>query len=207
MASLPVRSKYDLSRIGLCKTDYVELRLDYLKKLEDLEMESLSQHRDMLILTVRDPSEGGVYPVDTEKKKQFLENAIRLGFLVDIEAAFSEEYDVDCTGQIVSSHYLEEAPDYEVLKQFAEKYRDISKFTKIALKSGNDSFSKLVELLALYKNMAVMETDGDGSTRILYSLLGSKLIYCHSGEKTSPGQLSCDDAIRVLRIIEKKGGL
>lgn len=156
-----------------------------------------------LVITVRDPEEGGIHSYDPEEKLEFLRNAVNMGFLVDVESRFAEEKHFDCSNQIVSRHYLQFDPSYEEVSGFVEKYSDESRITKIALRAGQDSRKILVRLLGKYKNIAVMETDGEGSSRILYSILGSRLLYCHAGEKTSPGQIGCEEAEGIFSLIRK----
>lgn len=178
----------------------MELRLDYLASVDSILLDSLEEKKNRLILTIRDVEEGGINVIEPGKKKSFLEEAAARGFLVDVEASFAEKNNFDCTGQIVSRHYLKTDPDYATLKEFVEKYSNKSKITKIALRSTSASRIQLVKLLGEYRNLAVMEVDGEQSSRLLFSLLGSRLLYCHLGEKTSPGQISCQEAMEFFRI-------
>lgn len=191
-------------KIGLCKTELVELRLDYLESLEEFSLDMIEEHRSRLILTIREPDEGGVNSFGSEKKLNFLTEAVKKGFRVDVEGNFAEKHGFDCTGQIVSRHYLESAPDYTHMAAFAEKYSGISAISKLAVKAGATSMADLIRLLGKYRNMAVMEMDGESSSRLLFSVLGSMLLYCHAGEKTSPGQLDCERAIEILNILKSQ---
>lgn len=182
-------------------TDRVELRLDYLSSPCDIDLDALEGKKNRLILTLRDVSEGGAQQLDHGRKKAFLDEAVRRGFLVDVEATFAEEHDFNCRGQIVSRHYLDTDPDYSVLVEFAEKYRDVSYITKVALRSSESSRNLIARLLSEYENLAVMEVDGEESSRLLFSVLGSRLLYCHVGNKTSPGQMNCREAGEFFRII------
>lgn len=204
MASLPVRTRADLLRIDGIEAEIVELRLDYLSSLTDIDLVTLEGKQERLILTVRDVDEGGANRISPEGKKNFLEKAIERGFSIDVEANFADKYSFDCTGQIVSRHFLAEDPEYSILKEFVEKYRGVSRITKIALRTSNNSRNLLARLLRDHDNLAVMEVDGETSSRLLYSLLGSRLLYCHTGEKTSPGQISCHEAREFFKIIEKE---
>lgn len=202
MGSIPVRSPQDLEKVGKYNTDLIELRLDYLHSLDGFDLHMLSGIKERLIITVRDPKEGGVNPFKDDVKITFLKRVVKESFLVDVESEFAERNNFDCRNQIVSRHYLHTDPSYEELNEFAHRYRGESKITKIALRFGESSLRKLVRLLSESDNLAVMEADGEASSRLLYSVLGSKLLYCHLGEKTSPGQLGCEEAKSIMDLIK-----
>lgn len=190
----------DLDRID---ADLVELRLDYLDDLEKFPLEDFLPRRNRLILTVRDPEEGGVSEVEPARKVKSLTAAIEKGFMVDVEGTFVEKEKIDCRGMIVSRHFFRNEPDSREIEEFVERYSSTASIVKIALKSSPSSRIKLLELLRKYQNLAVMELDGESSTRLLFSLLGSKLLYCHLGEKTSPGQIGCPEAMQTLELFRK----
>ncbi len=192
----------DLKKIGQCKTDLVELRLDYLESVDSFRFCDIEDFKARLILTIRDPDEGGVNQFGDGQKLDFITEAVKKGFLVDVEGFFAEKHGLDCTGQIVSRHYLESTPDYSDMVEFVEQYEGIAGISKLAVKEGRDSRVDLIRLLGKHKNLAVMEVDGESSSRLLFSALGSKLLYCHAGEKTSPGQLECEEAVEILEMMK-----
>ncbi len=204
MASIPFRTLNDLERLKETGADLVELRLDYIGSLQDFDIEFIAPYREILILTVRDPSEGGVSNHSVESKLKFLRAAVSRGYLVDVEADFAEKNSFDTTGQIVSKHFLDKDPQFDELISLVKTYSERSRIIKIALRKRSDSRNTIIRLLDEFHNLAVMETDGEGSSRILYSLLGSCLLYCHIGEKTSPGQIGCDEAAQILSILRKR---
>lgn len=204
VASLPVRSREDLKKIGQCKTDLVELRLDYLESLDSFSLDTVEKYRSRLILTIREPDEGGVNSFGDQGKLYFIREAVKKGFLMDVEGNFAEKQGLDCTGQIVSRHYLESPPGYQDMVEFVERYAGISAISKLAVMEGKNTRISLVRLLGKYKGIAVMEMDGERSSRLLFSVLGSKLLYCHAGEKTSPGQLGCEEAVEILRLLKSR---
>ena len=177
--------------------------MDYLPDMEEIEPSIFKEFRNRLILTIRDPIEGGRNSVDTKKREQFLRTAIEDGFLVDIEISNLNSMALDYSGQILSRHYLKEDPTYEELESLANEYGNKCRYLKIALRRNENSSQKLISLLNRHHNLVVMEVDGDPVSRIVYSLLGSRLIYCHVGEKTSPGQISCQSASRIFDLLEK----
>lgn len=201
MASIPVRSLDDLGKVGNCRADLVELRLDYMNSLESITLDLIEEYRPKLILTVREPLEGGVNSFAHREKLDFLGKAVEKGFLVDVEGEFASKHGFECTGQIVSRHFLDREPLFSEMAGFVEKFSGIAAISKLAVKAGENSRYSLIRLLGKYKNIAVMEADGESSSRLLFSILGSKLLYCHEGEKTSPGQLRCDEAVGIMDFL------
>lgn len=180
----------------------VELRLDYCTNLGNLDLSILKQYRERLILTIRDPKEGGANLVKMETKAALLQTAVAEGFLVDLEVSNIGSIPLNSVGQILSRHYLEEEPSYGELESLVGEYEGKCRFFKIALKKSETSSQKLISLLNRHRNLVAMETDGDPASRILYSLLGSGLVYCHVGEKTSPGQTSCRSVSKIFGLLE-----
>lgn len=142
-------------------------------------------------------------PVGPEVKSGLIQSALKAGFLVDIEISFLDHISEKSGSMILSRHYLGETPPFQELESIASQYGDRCMYLKIALRRSEDSSKYLISLLNRHRNLVAMETDGDPSSRIVYSLLGSKLIYCHAGEKTSPGQISCDKALRILELLKE----
>ena len=191
-----------LNTIPGIHSDMVEVRLDYLPDMEGIEPAIFKEFRNRLILTIRDPVEGGRNSVDTKKRERFLRTAIEAGFLVDIEISNLNSMTLDYSSQILSRHYLNEDPAFEDLESLASEYSNKCRYLKIALRRNENSSQKLISLLNRHHNLVVMEVDGDPASRIVYSILGSRLIYCHAGEKTSPGQISCHSAARIFDLLE-----
>lgn len=204
VASIPVKDNSYTSILQKIQTDLVELRLDYLHSLDEFELDNLDKYRKKLILTVREQNEGGINYHDPLKKKLFLSKAMAGGFLVDLEDSFVRKYGIDTSKAIVSSHFLEAEPESSQLSELVSTYSNHSYVTKVALRFSPTSRMKLVRLLGEFNNLAVMELDGESSSRILYSMLGSRLLYCHLGEKTSPGQISCDEAIEIINRLRNR---
>lgn len=180
------------------------MRLDYLDSMDSFRFEDIVEFKGKLILTIRDPNEGGENQFRDGQKFNFMMEAVKKGFLVDVEGEFADKHKLDCNGQIVSRHYMESAPGYEDMAQFLDRYEGIARITKLAVKEGKNSRINLIRLLGNYRNIAVMEMDGEGSSRLLFSALGSKLLYCHAGEKTSPGQLGCEEALEILDLMKSQ---
>ena len=203
VGSLPITDVSDLRRVPSDECDLTELRLDYLKELNTGILEGLVAIKDKIILTVRDKKEGGVQSIDREIKTGFLKSAMEMGFLIDVEIEFLRENRIDYTGMIVSRHFLEEGPDYGTLEDIARIYSRKAGFVKIVTPASMVSHRNLIKLLGKYDNLAVMETGGDPMSRILYSILGSRLIYCYITQPTAQGQLTCNEVKEFFELIRK----
>lgn len=201
---MPVRNKQDLDRLSEINSDMVELRLDYLPSLDMIDLVNIAKYREKLILTVRNKAEGGAGFHEPDEKIHFLRSAIESGFLVDVEALFAEKFHFDSSGQIVSRHFVDHDPGYDELREFVEKYSKDSRIVKVVIRESPESRSTLIRLLNEYSNLAVMEVDGESSSRFLYSMLGSLLLYCHAGEKTSPAQIECEEAYSILELLKQR---
>ena len=201
VGSLPITDVSDLRQVPSGECDLTELRLDYLHELNTNILEGLVAVKDRIILTVRDENEGGVRHIDRKIKTGFLQSAVEMGFLIDVETEFLCENYVDYTGMIVSRHFLEEEPDYETLENIAGIYTHRARFVKIVTPASMVSSRNLIKLLGKYDNVAVMELGSDPMTRILYSVLGSRLIYCYITEPTAKGQLKCSEVKEFFELI------
>jgi len=79
IASLPFRSLNDLNGIEEVQVDLIELRMDYSDNLDSGVLEKLIRFRDKILITVRDPVEGGVRGFTDDEKSSFLKLANDLG--------------------------------------------------------------------------------------------------------------------------------
>ena len=172
--SVPFKgAETSLSSLNAPEADLVELRLDYADTLNLDLLGRLEDFKRKLLLTVRDVQEGGVRPIPPEAKRSFLVRAIDKGFTCDVEAHFARNYGVPHEGQIVSFHSLQRTPTLDELK------RELYDFRETLLK-------------------IVVPAKGE---RIAFSLLGSKLIYAFSKEKTAEGQLELKRARKLVEAL------
>ncbi len=201
IGSVPVRETKDaldiLSKRGH-SGDLIELRLDYLPSIDYGIFNKIKNFRDIVILTVRAHEEGGVYDIQRDERKDFLMEAIASGFKVDAEISLMSDFE-DLYPFIASAHFVNRVPDEISIQRKIDSIRGKCSYVKIAYKPNNRSKAIMFGILSKNDNIAVMELGGEPINRVAFSLLGSRLIYCHIGEPTANGQMNC---LRVRNIID-----
>ncbi len=201
VASLPVRGETDLVKLKTIDSDLIELRLDYARELSFIlnSLDYLSQFRDNLIFTIRDPLEGGVNFVDPNTKMKIYKTLVDQGFTCDVEARFLATHWIEPTeNTIVSSHFFEKVPKLEEVESNFDPLEKINPLFKVAVVGKSGYKALLSSLLERYGKIAVMPMRVDPLERIAYGLLGSKLIYSSVDEQTAPGQMKYYEVKRIL---------
>ena len=199
VTALPIRNLSEVEKVKRIDSDYVELRLDYLSELPSVEefIEKVKEFKDRIIVTIRDVSEGGVNYVEEERKVRFYKALFDEGFIYDVEARFLKKHEVPVEGKIVSLHYFESLPTFEEVKELFYPYANRA-LLKLAVVGIGKYRQLLIRVLEEFPNVAVMPMKVNPVERIAYSILGSRLLYAHSGEETAQGQMYYKDAMRIL---------
>ncbi len=198
----------------LKKSDYAELRLDFLKPI--LIPETLELVKDRLgkcICTLRPKSEGGKFSGKEKERISILKLIAEYRpFLLDIEFNTIRKNKIlhnyvkkTKTDILVSWHDFKKTPSVSSLKKMNEKMLKFSKFVKIvtSAKTINDSSN----VLSLYNKSSKMNLiafamgDYGRMTRILCLYLGAPFTYVSFGKPIAPGQFSYD---QVEKILNKK---
>jgi len=204
VASLPVKSLADLNRLDeLSDADYIELRLDYLKSLNEINLDNLHKYKSKLILTIRDINEGGVNKISDYEKLNFLRSAYEKGFIYDIELTFVKKYNFYYKNKIVSIHYFNDLPDLDRLKRDVEEYSKDALYFKVAVSARKGYKSLLATLLEVSDNVVVIPMTEDPLERIAFGLLGSRLLYGYVSEPTARGQLMYKEIISIINNLFK----
>jgi 3-dehydroquinate dehydratase-1 len=198
VASLPIYNKKDLEKIKYIDADFVELRLDYIDKL-DIDLDFLNHYKSKLIFTIRDKNEGGYKDISDNEKSSFLKELHSRGFLYDVEASFLQRESIPYKGKIVSAHYFNSIPSFEELEDIIKKYHEayIIKFAMV----GKENYREILIKLLKHDNIAVMPMNVDPLERIAFSILGSKLIYGYVDTPTAPGQMHYKDIKRIFQTL------
>jgi 3-dehydroquinate dehydratase-1 len=198
VAALPVYKVEDVKLVEAVEADFVELRLDYMGRLE-VDLDFLERFKDKLILTIRDVREGGVKEIQDEEKEAFLRELHRRGFLYDVEASFLERRRVEYIGKIVSAHYFNSVPSVDELEKTYEKYKEafVVKFAVV----GRGNYKGVLASMLKYDNVAVMPMGVPPLERIAFSILGSRLVYGYVKEPTAPGQMHYKALLEILKIL------
>jgi 3-dehydroquinate dehydratase-1 len=200
VASIPVKSLDDLKiALSVKDADFVELRLDYYENPAEINYESLAGKK--LIMTLREPSEGGFRDFDAETKKRLLRLWRDLGFVYDVELRFVEMWGVDYDNAIVSIHIFDDVPPLSSIVNTITRYLDKAFAVKVAVKPFKGYKAFLASLLELGDNVAVMPMGVEEAERIAFALLGSKLVYGYVTQPTAPGQPHYKKLVEVLRIV------
>ena len=200
---------------ALKKSDYAELRLDFLKPEHvPKTLELVKKNLKRVICTLRPKSEGGVFS-GTEKERIAIIKLVAEynPFLLDVEfntmkknKEFVKFLKQSRTNVLVSWHDFRKTPKlHHLRKKFAEmkKFSNNIKIVTTA-KSTNDSTT----VLRLYnkKNdsdlIAFSMGDAGRMSRILCLYLGSPYTYVSLGKAVAPGQFSVDTIKAISKIRE-----
>lgn len=199
---------------ALKKSDYVELRFDFLKPvLIPDALELVKKKLGKCVCTLRPKSEGGKFQGSEKERVSILKLIAEYHpFLLDVEfntlqknKSLQNYLKKTKTNVLVSWHDFKKTPSMSVLKKMNQRMRKFSKFVKIVTtaKTINDSSS----VLSLYNNssktnlIAFAMGDHGRISRILCLYLGSPYTYVSFGKPVAPGQFSL---VQIKKILNKK---
>jgi len=196
----------------LKKSDYAELRFDFLKPVEiPSALELVKKKLGKCVCTLRPSSEGGKFQ-GTEKERISILKLIAEyhPFLLDIEFNTLKKnknlhnyVKKTKTDILVSWHDFKKTPSASFLKKMSEQMLKFSKFIKIvtSAKTINDSSN----VLSLYSNspksnlIAFAMGDYGRMSRIICLYLGSPFTYVSLGKPVAPGQFSLEQVKKILK--------
>ena len=191
--------------------DLFELRLDRLDECIHEIAEDVARLPAPLIITARDPREGGAPGLSAARRRALLLEFLPHAAYVDIElrsaAALQPVLQPAAAGrvrQIISFHDFKTTPSAARLDEIAANAGSLgAKIVKIATRT--DTASQMRTLLDFYDRhrrpgpLAVMGLGKLGrASRLELARRGSVLNYAHLGSAAVPGQLSLRDLRRVL---------
>jgi len=206
----PRKIKKTLS-IALKKSDYAEIRFDFLKP--DLVPEALNLiKKDLkkIVCTLRPISEGGNFSGTEKNRISILKLIAEYNpFLLDIELNtltrnknLSHYIKNTGTDMLVSWHSFKQTPRLSILKRKYFQMKKFSNYIKIVTMAKTINDASLV--LSLYndnKNTQLI-TFSMGKhgrmSRILCLLLGSPYTYVSLGKPIAPGQFSIDEVKKIF---------
>ena len=202
---------------ALKKSDYVEVRLDFLK-IEQIPntLEIIKEDLNKVVCTLRPTTEGGKFP-DSEKERISIIKLIAEynPFLLDIEfntlkknKELVKYLKSTKTKLLVSWHDFKKTPKSSELKN---KIKEMSKFSSnVKIVSTAKSTDDSTRMLELYnkkgKNNLIAFAMGDKGkiSRILCLYLGSPYTYVSLGKAVAPGQFSVDEVNRIINLKKSK---
>ncbi len=201
----PKRLKVVIKK-ALKKSDYVELRFDFLKPEKVPEaLKLVKSDLKKSVCTLRPKSEGGKFS-GTEKERISILKLIAeySPFLLDVEfnslkknKLLTNYLKITKTPILVSWHDFKKTPNFSFLNKIFKKMRKFSKNIKIVTNAKYAEDSALV--LSLYgiasrTNLIAFSMGDFGKmSRILCLYLGSPYTYVSLGKPIAPGQFSLDE--------------
>ena len=200
-------------KIALKKSDYAEVRLDFLKIEQIPEaLEIIKNDLNKIVCTLRPKTEGGKFPGNEKERIAILKLIAEYSpFLLDVEyntlknnTALVKYLKSTKTKLLVSWHDFKKTPSTAELKKKLNQMSKFSSNVKIVstAKSTNDS-TRMLELYSKKgKNNLISFAMGDFGriSRILCLYLGSPYTYVSLGKAIAPGQFSVDEIKKITNL-------
>lgn len=195
------------------KSDYAELRLDFLKPSQvPLALELASKNLNRCVCTLRPKSEGGKFTGNEKERISILKLISEYKpFLLDVEfntlrknKSLNNYIKKTKTAILVSWHDFKKTPPSSSLNKMLKQMKKLSTNVKIvtSAKSSNDSS----RILALYNNsnktklIAFAMGEYGKISRILCLYLGSPFTYVSLGKPVAPGQFSLHEVKSIVNF-------
>jgi 3-dehydroquinate dehydratase-1 len=197
---------------ALKKSDYAELRLDFLKPADvPATLEKTKKHHKRCVCTLRPKSEGGKFSGTEKERISILKLIAEYNpYLIDIEFSTLSKNKalfryVKKTGTkiLVSWHDFKKTPNVAALLQKLDKMRRFSRHVKIVTTA--NSIKDTATILSLYRKqdpnlIAFAMGDYGRASRLLCMNLGSPYTYVSLGKPVAPGQFSVDEVKSLLAL-------
>ena len=200
-------------KIALKKSDYVEVRFDFLKIEQIPEaIEMIKKDLNRIVCTLRPKTEGGKFSGNEKERIAILKLIAEYNpFLLDVEfntlkrnLSLVKYLKSTKTKLLVSWHDFKKTPSSAKLKKKMEQMTKFSSNVKIVstAKSTNDS-NRMLELYSKKgKTNLISFAMGDFGriSRILCLYLGSPYTYVSLGKAIAPGQFSVDEIKKITNL-------
>ena len=200
-------------KIALVKSDFVEVRLDFLKVEQIPEtLELIKKDLNRIVCTLRPKTEGGVFPGNEKERIAILKLIAEYNpFLLDVEfntlkknSELTKYLKSTKTKLLVSWHDFKKTPSSAELKK---KITQMSKFSSnvkiVSTAKSTDDSTRMLELYSKKgKNNLISFAMGDYGriSRILCLYLGSPYTYVSLGKAIAPGQFSVDEVKKITNL-------
>ena len=208
----PYKIKQKL-KIALKKSDYAEIRFDFLKIEQIPEaLEIIKKDLNKIVCTLRPKTEGGNFPGNEKERIAILKLIAEYNpFLLDVEFNALQRNSLlvkylksTKTKLLVSWHDFKKTPSSIELKKKMNQMSKFSSNVKIVCtaKSIDDS-NRMLELYSKKgKNSLISFAMGDFGriSRILCLYLGSPYTYVSLGKAIAPGQFSVDEVKKITNL-------
>ena len=200
-------------KVALKKSDYVEVRLDFLK-VEQVPktLEIIKKDLNKVVCTLRPKTEGGKFTGNEKERISIIKLIAEYNpFLLDIEfntlnknKELFKYLKSTKTKLLVSWHDFKKTPKNADLKN---KIKQMSKFSNnVKIVSTAKSTDDSTRMLELYKNkgknnlISFAMGDFGRISRILCLYLGSPYTYVSLGKAIAPGQFSVDEVKKIINL-------
>jgi len=208
----PYKIKQTL-KIALKKSDYAEVRFDFLKIEQIPEaIEIIKKDLNKIVCTLRPKTEGGKFSGNEKERISILKLIAEYNpFLLDVEfntlkrnSLLRKYLKSTKTKLLVSWHDFKKTPSSAELKKKMNQMSKFSSNVKIVCtaKTTNDS-NRMLELYSKKgKNNLISFAMGDFGriSRILCLYLGSPYTYVSLGKAIAPGQFSVDEVKKITNL-------
>ena len=208
----PYKIKQTL-KIALKKSDYAEVRFDFLKIEQIPEaIEMIKKDLSKIVCTLRPKTEGGKFTGNEKERIAILKLIAEYNpYLLDVEfntlkrnSSLVKYLKSTKTKLLVSWHDFKKTPSSAELKKKMNQMSKFSSNVKIVstAKSSGDS-SRMLELYSKKgKNNLISFAMGDFGriSRILCLYLGSPYTYVSLGKPVAPGQFSVDEVKKITNL-------
>ena len=214
--SSPNKIKIKL-KAALKKSDYTEIRLDFLK-MEQVPsaLEIIKKDLNRIICTLRPKTEGGKF-LGTENERIAIIKLIAEynPFLLDIEyntlkknKELVKYLKTTKTKLLVSWHDFKKTPkDAELKNQINQMSKFSSNVKIVSTAKSTEDATRMLELYSKKgKNNLISFAMGDAGriSRILCLYLGSPYTYVSLGKAIAPGQFSVDEVNKIINLKKSK---
>ncbi|MFZ1076576.1 MAG: type I 3-dehydroquinate dehydratase [Nitrosotalea sp.] len=201
-------------RKSLSKSDYAELRLDFLNPTQiPYCLNVVKPYLGRCICTLRPKSEGGKFAGTETERISILKLIAEFNpYLLDVEyntlrknKSLYQYLKRTRVNMLASWHDFSKTPSEKLLRSMVKKMSRFSKNIKVVTtaRTINDTF----RILNLYKGMprrsnliAFAMGDYGRMSRILCTRLGSPFTYVSLGKPVAPGQFSLDEMASIFRL-------
>ena len=200
-------------KIALKKSDYVELRFDFLKIEQIPEtLELVKKDLNKIVCTLRPKNEGGKFSGNEKERIAIIKLIAEYNpFLLDVEfntlkknSALLKYLKSTKTKLLVSWHDFKKTPkSTELRKKMTQMSRFSSNVKIVSTAKSTDDASRMLELYKKKgKNSLISFSMGDYGriSRILCLYLGSPYTYVSLGKAVAPGQFSVDEVKKITNL-------